>query len=175
MVWMVRQLIVTQISLTYLHRERSLSPRHHMMLMVIMSQSITCVGDMPYSWLRDSAIWTNRLSVTSVCILNCMALWLIWFDYWQLIVSSTFALVMKHRMLHLIILEISKWHWCEGLFAIVNLGRVELLEVLSEIFRSDTMAMFWPHLWWWCFSPNIMLIFFKQLHVFMLSGSCVRF
>jgi hypothetical protein len=154
MVWMVRQLIVTQISLTYLHRERSLSPRHHMMLMVIMSQSITCVGDMPYSWLRDSAIWTNRLSVTSVCILNCMALRLIWFDYWQLIVSSTFALVMKHRMLHLIILEISKWHWWESLFAVVNLCRVDLLKVMCEISWADTMTMFCPHLRWWCLNPS---------------------
>lgn len=51
MVWMMRQLIVTQISLTYLHRGGSLNPRHQMMLMVIMSQSIACVGDMPNGWL----------------------------------------------------------------------------------------------------------------------------
>jgi hypothetical protein len=144
-----------------------------MVLMVIMSQSITCVGNMPNAWLRDCAIWTNRLTITSVSILNSMVLRLIWFDYWQLIVSSTFALVVKHRMLHLIILEISKWHCCEALFAIVNLGRVELLKVLSEISRSDTMVMFWPHLWWWCFSPTKMMIFFKQLHVFWLPISCV--
>lgn len=173
MVWMMRQLIVTQISLTYLHRDGSLTSRHQMMLMVIMSQSIACVGDMPNGWLWDSTIWTNRLSITSVCILNCMALRLIWFNYWQLIVSSTFALMMIHRMLHLIILEISKWHCCEALFAIVNLGRVELLKVLSEISRSDTMVMFWPHCWWWCFCPTKMMIFFKQLHVFLLPISCV--
>ena len=144
-----------------------------MMLMVIMSQSITCVGNMPNAWLRDRTIWTNRLTITSVCIFNCMVLRLIWFDYWQLIVSSTFALVMKHRMLHLIILEIAKWHWSEGLFAIVNLGRVELLNVISEISRADTMIMFCPHLWWRCLRSTKMMIFFEQLHVFCLPTSCV--
>ena len=146
------------------------------MLMVIMSQSISCVSNMPDRCLRDTTIWTHWLSITSVCILNCMGvLWLIRFDYRleQLIVSTAFALVVKHWMLHLIILETSKWHCSKSLFPLVNLARVDLLKVMSEISRADTMTMFYPHLWWWCFGPTNMMKLFEQLRVFLLPIGCV--
>lgn len=170
MVRMRRQRAVADISLSYyLHRQWSLSTLHHVVLMMVMPNSISCVvttSDMPNWLLWNSTTRTHWLSITAIWILNGMIV-LIGFHYLHLLLGlmlqeifrPTCAL-MINRLLHLVILEVAKWHWGKALFPLISLSRIKLLKVLSNVSLANEVSIFSSHLSRWClYSASMMKLF----------------
>jgi hypothetical protein len=181
MVRMRRQRAIAYISLINdLHREWSLRTLHQMVLMMVMPDSIPSwmATDMPNWRFRHCTVWAHWLSIAAIWSLYGMIV-LISFYYLHLLLrqmlnkifSPTRAL-MINGLLHLVILEVAKWHWGKALFPFVSLGSIKLLIVLAKVSRADHVNIFLPHMTRWCLCTASMMILFEQLHILTTKRWC---